>query len=281
MFFWASLMRSSVIGWEENTFAIVPGFFFSIDWIFSKKSTNAVGIVSGLVHVLQAEHIGFLLERAGELQEAHRNQNARRLPDAIARPAAHEDQRDRWRVDDLPARRLPRAVPRRDVSDLVRHHACELGFVLRLQDQPGVHEEEAARQRHRVHFFGVQHLDRDRHLRVRVADEVLADAIDVLGDDRIVDDFRLALDLLRDLLAERDLLLDRVEVDALADVAIADGIGIFLFVLCVSSWLSAFSVLSLCFRFVGLFGGEALHGARNQHERRHQSELRGNEALHS
>ena len=39
----AALMRSSVIGWVEKTLDSVPGFFFSSDWIFSKKSTNAVG----------------------------------------------------------------------------------------------------------------------------------------------------------------------------------------------------------------------------------------------
>ena len=41
--FWAALMRSSVMGWVEKTLAMVPGFFFSSVWIFSKKSTNAVG----------------------------------------------------------------------------------------------------------------------------------------------------------------------------------------------------------------------------------------------
>src|ERR1019366_5325063 len=40
---WEALMRSSVGGCEEKTLAMVPGFFFSMVWIFSKKSTNAVG----------------------------------------------------------------------------------------------------------------------------------------------------------------------------------------------------------------------------------------------
>ena len=38
--FW---MRSSVGGCVENTFDMVPGFRFSMVWIFSKKSTKAVG----------------------------------------------------------------------------------------------------------------------------------------------------------------------------------------------------------------------------------------------
>ena len=48
------------------------------------------------------------------------------------------------------------------------------------------------------------------------------DAVDVLGDHRIVDDLGLALHFLGQLLAQADLFLQRVEVDALADIAVAD-----------------------------------------------------------
>ena len=82
---------------------------------------------------------------------------------------------------DLAARGLPRAVPRRHVRDFMRHHAGQFRFVVRLQNQPGIHEEESARQRERVHFFGVDHFDRERHLGVGIAHQVLADAIDVFG----------------------------------------------------------------------------------------------------
>ena len=146
----------------------------------------------------------------------------------VAGPAAHEDQRDGGEVDRSGRGSPAGAVARRDVRDLVRHDAGQFGFVLGLQDQAGVHEEEAARQRERVHFFGVEHLDGEGHLGVGVAHQVLADAVDVLGDDRIVDDLGLALDFLRQLLAEGDFFLERVEVDALADIAIADFVGIFL-----------------------------------------------------
>src|SRR5665213_628238 len=43
MCFCATAIRSSVGGCDENTLDIVPGFFFSSDWIFSKKSTKATG----------------------------------------------------------------------------------------------------------------------------------------------------------------------------------------------------------------------------------------------
>ena len=48
--------------------------------------------------------------------------------------------------------------------------------------------------------------------------------------DRVVDDFGLALDFLRQLLAQRDLLLERIEVDAAGNVALADRIGVFFLV---------------------------------------------------
>ncbi len=52
----------------------------------------------------------------------------------------------------------------RNVRDLVREHARELGFVLREQDEPGVHADEAAGQRERI----------DRGIRHREKFEVLA-----------------------------------------------------------------------------------------------------------
>ena len=48
---------------------------------------------------------------------------------------------------------------------------------------------------------------------------------------RIVDDLGLALDFLRQSLAEGDFLFQRIEVDAAADVAIADLVGILILVL--------------------------------------------------
>ncbi len=36
-------MRSSVMGCVANTLETLPGFRFSMVWIFSKKSTNEVG----------------------------------------------------------------------------------------------------------------------------------------------------------------------------------------------------------------------------------------------
>src|SRR5205085_2392320 len=70
------------------------------------------------------------------------------------------------------------------------------------------------------------------NLRVGVEDDVLADAVDVLGDDGVVDELGLVLDLGGELAAERDLLIDPAgelrDEDALVDVALADQARVFL-----------------------------------------------------
>ena len=208
----------------------MPGFFFSRVWIFSKKSTKRGGIVAGLVEILQAQVVGFPFERLGKLQEAHGDGQAGALPDDITRPSAHEDQRNGADVDELPAGGLPCAVARGYVRDFVRHHAGQLGFGIGFQDQAGVHKEKPAGQGKGIHLFGIQHLDGERHFGVRVPDQVLTHAVYVLRDDRVVDDLRLALHLLRQLFAESDLLLEGVEVYALANVAVANRLGIFLLI---------------------------------------------------
>jgi len=131
---------------------------------------------------------------------------------------------------DLALGGLTRAVPRGDVRDLVRHHARQFRLRVGFENQPRVHEEEAARQRERVNVFRIDDLDGEWHLGVGVAHQVLAHPVHIFGNHRIVDNLRLPLDVLRELLAQRDFFIDRVEIDALADVAIADLVGILLFV---------------------------------------------------
>ncbi len=160
------------------------------------------------------------------------------------------------RLRDLAASSLPRAVPRGHVRDLMRHHAGQFRFAVRLQNQPGVDEEESAGQRERIHFFAVDHLDGERHLGVRIPHQVLAHAIYVLRDHRVVDDLGLPLHLLRQPFADRDLFLDRVEIHALSDVAISDLFGVFL----------------------GVCGEGGVRG--NQNEGHHQAKASGKEAFH-
>ena len=66
-------------------------------------------------------------------------------------------------------------MPRRHVRDLVRHHARHFGFVIGIQQNAGIHEKEAARQRERIDLFGIDHFDRERNLGIGVANQVLPD----------------------------------------------------------------------------------------------------------
>jgi len=151
-------------------------------------------------------------------------------PCRIAYPAhAHEDQGDSGIVDELPLGLLPGAVPCGDVRNFVGHDAGEFRFRVGLQHEARVDEEESAGKREGVDFFGIQHLDGKRHFGIRVPDEILPHAVDVFGDDWVVDDLGLALHFLRQLLAECDFLLQGVEVDTLADVAVTDFFGVFFF----------------------------------------------------
>ena len=130
----------------------------------------------------------------------------------------------------IAARRLTRSVTACYVGDLVRHHACQFGFGLGLQNQAGVHEEEAAGKSERVHFLGIEYLDGERNFRVGVADDILAYAVYVFGDYRIVNDLGLPFYFLRQLLTEGNLFFERVKINAATDVAITDCVGIFFLV---------------------------------------------------
>jgi hypothetical protein len=134
------------------------------------------------------------------------------------------------------------------MSNFVSHDAREFSLAFRLQDEAGVDEEEAAGQGKGVHLFRIQHFDSEGHLGIGISDEVLPDAAHIFGNNRIVDDLRLPLDFLRQLLAKRDFLFKGVEIDALADIAFADRIRILL-------WIDLF----------GLVGAESQRSQQGQH----------------
>ncbi len=111
------------------------------------------------------------------------------------------------------------------------HHAGKLGLFLCAEDQAAVYIEETAGEREGVDFVRINNLDGEGNARVRIAHQVLADAVDVFGDHGIVNQLRGTLDFLGQLLAQGDFALERVEVHAFADAAIADGLDVFLGIL--------------------------------------------------
>ena len=56
----------------------------------------------------------------------------------------------------------------------------------------------------------------------------MADAVHVFGDDGVIDKFGGAFYFLGERFAEGDFVFERIEVHALAYVAVADGVDIFL-----------------------------------------------------
>src|SRR5437773_786974 len=80
-------------------------------------------VIPCLVEVLQAEEVRLRFEASGERQEAQGDRQAGALPDGVASPAAHKNERNAGVIDDLAACRLSRAVTSGYMSDLVRHHA--------------------------------------------------------------------------------------------------------------------------------------------------------------
>ena len=98
----------------------------------------------------------------------------------------------------------------RDVRDLVREHARELGLVLREQDEAGVDADVAARQRERIDR-GVGHRE-ELEVLARVArggDEPAAELVQVVDDLGIVQEGALRASLAHDRLAELALLRGR------------------------------------------------------------------------
>src|SRR6476661_8362958 len=114
--------------------------FLGLDLL--KEVHELVGIVTSLVHVLNAQIIGLGLKTAGELKERHRYPDAGSLPCRKANSAAHKNQRQAGIVDELVARQLARSVAGSHVSDFMGHHAGKLSFVIGSQNQPGIYIEE-------------------------------------------------------------------------------------------------------------------------------------------
>ena len=86
----------------------------------------------------------------------------------------------------------------------MRHHTRKFVFGVASQNKTGVYIEEATGQRHGIDLVRVKDPDRERHLSVRVAHNVLTNTIHVLDDHRISHEVRRLFDLHRILLAVGD-----------------------------------------------------------------------------
>src|ERR1700751_249945 len=103
-------------------------------------------------------------------------------------------------------------MARRHMSDLMCHHASQFRFLVRCEDQTGIHIEEPARQGEGIDLIGVDDLDRERNLRIRIALNILAHPVNILGDHRILNQLNGRLYLLGILPTQGDLFLDAIPV---------------------------------------------------------------------
>ena len=197
---------------------------------FFEDTDGAVGVVAGGVEVLHAEVIGLGFVLAGEVEEGGGDGEADALAGGIgAETVAEEDaERDGGETDDLGFGGPFGHVAGGDVGDFVGYGGGEFVLFVSDFDEGGVDEDVAAGEGEGVGRIALDDLKGEGHLGVGIADEVLADAADVFGNKRILDEFCLALDFLGELTTEGYLFFEGVEIDALADIAGADAGGIVL-----------------------------------------------------
>src|SRR6516164_8037308 len=119
-------------------------------------------------------------------------------------------------------------MTRSHMGYLMCHDGRQLRLALSGQYQPAVHVEESARQGERIDLVAVDDLDGERHPRIRVAYQILADTIHVGVDFRISHELRSCFYLLRQVLTNRNLALQRVKVQPGSNVAMSDEVDVVL-----------------------------------------------------
>ena len=97
-------------------------------------------------------------------------------------------------------------MPRGDVGDFVRHAAGQFRFGVGRQNQARVYEEIAAGKEIAFTLSSSITLIVNGNFASELRARFCAEAVDVLGDHRVVDDAGALLHLLRHLLSQRDFL---------------------------------------------------------------------------
>ena len=80
-------------------------------------------------------------------------------------------------------------MTRGDVRNFVSHNAGELGLFGGAKDQAAINIEKSAGKSEGVDLIGVDDFDGEGNTGVGIADEILADAVDVFDDDGVIDEF--------------------------------------------------------------------------------------------
>lgn len=180
---------------------------------FLKETDQTPGIISSGPEILSGEFIGLSFGASTEFEEESRQS----IPGAGSDPLAHwssqEDERDRPQGEEFVLGQIFQRVAGGHMGDLMRHDSGQLGLRIGRLEDAEIDVEKASRQGERVHLIRGDDLDGQRDPNVRMESEILADPIDIFGDDRIPDQGNLEIDLGGELLAQGLLSLQRIKIE--------------------------------------------------------------------
>src|ERR1700756_4536908 len=193
-----------------------------------EESDVGVRVIPGLVHILQSQEVRLALRVATELQERQRKGDVQAFVESVSGQSSRteKDQGNSRELQYLTLGRVLRSMPCSHVRYFMGHDPPQLRLLLGAKNQPAIHIKESSRQREGIDLVGIDHLDREWYSRVRIAHEILSDAIYIFRDDRVVDELGRALDLLRQLLTECNFLFQRVEVRTFSHLPVPDRLDI-------------------------------------------------------
>src|SRR5690242_5939757 len=109
-----------------------------------------------------------------------------------------------------------------DVRNLMGHHRSQFGLILCSQYQTRIYIQVSAWKSECIYLLTVNYFDGERDPGIRVSHQPLTELLNVVVDDRIVEQARVSLNGFRHSSSHRLLLLDGVHVEALIHPAFAN-----------------------------------------------------------
>src|SRR5690349_2494385 len=177
-----------------------------------ERVQQSLGIVAGGVGIFDGQQIGFVFGVAAEFLDREWSGESAYIGSSRARGAGNVSNR----VDnaaDVTSSHGAGGVAGGNVGDLMGHHGGEFGFIIGGENQCAVHVEKSAGKAVGAgNIAGVDDLDGEGNFGVGIADDLLSEAVDVGVHGIVVDHLGGAIETRRDIAAEFELALYRVQV---------------------------------------------------------------------
>src|ERR1700756_4527990 len=144
-----------------------------------EESDVGVRVIPGLIHILQSQEVRLALRVATELQERQRKGNVQAFIESVPGQSSRTEkhQGNRRQLQYLTLGRVLCSMSCSHVRYFMGHDARQLGLLLGAKNQTAIYVKESSRQCESIDLVGIDHLDRKRHAGIRVAHEVLPDAV--------------------------------------------------------------------------------------------------------